>query len=115
MNIDESAYGTLDSFRAHLHLVITAKQYGRLLPDKDRNHSINYSAALADLTDEGLSREWANPVLAILEQIKIAAAVFEAHLNQKKFKHPDEPRVCEMTLEKLDFALVFIHDRVSES
>jgi hypothetical protein len=107
---DEPHQPLIDHFRAHLHTVITAEQYGqtarlRALPGAKTE---DYCLSLAKLPDNTLAGELAAPVLAIIRQIDEAAMRFHRPLFHKQIKDPARQAEYEEVLEQVDFALALI-------
>jgi hypothetical protein len=114
-NEEKARQALIEDFRAYLHTVITAAQFGQSarLAHLPGAKTANYCRSLAKLPDNILAHELAAPVLAIIEQIENASLVFSHPLFQKQIKDPVEQAEFERVLEQLDFALAFILRRVS--
>ena len=82
----EAQQALIESFRAYLHTVITAEQFGQSarLPALPGSKTGNYCAALAKLPDNTLAAELAKPVWAILAQIDKVAMDFYRPLYHKQ-------------------------------
>lgn len=103
-----------DDFRAYLHTVITAEQYGQTakLAALPGSKTPNYCLSLAKLPDNALAAELAKPVWAMLEQIDKAAMDFHRPIYHKQIKDPAQLAEYEKVLEQLDFALALILRRL---
>lgn len=98
------------AFRAHLHTVITAEQFGQIarLSALPGARTANYCAWLSELDDNTVARELAAPVRAILKQIEEAIFDFSRPLFHKTIKDPKKQAQYEKCLWQLDFALALI-------
>jgi len=82
----EAELDAIDSFRTWLQTVITAGQFGQneRLPRLPRSKTPMYCRSLAGLPDNALAKELSVPVLAVLDQIEHAAAIFERALPPER-------------------------------
>jgi hypothetical protein len=102
---DQKRDALLKQFRAHLHLVITARQTGQAkqlaaMPGPDL---MSYCLPLAELPDHTLASELAAPVTAILDQISKITPPCEGTLRRQ-----DAESVAKHILAQIDLAFGFI-------
>jgi hypothetical protein len=116
----------IDSFRGWLQTAITDGQYdqnGRP-PRQPRSKTPNYCRSLANVPDNALARELAAPVLAVLDQIEYAAAIFQRAVTDRTasggpaFESPVAPITPEQeaykkVLWQLDLALALTLRRLA--
>jgi len=116
----------IDSFRGWLQTAITAWEYGQNGgPSKQpRSKTPNYCRSLANLPDNALARELAAPVLAVLDQIEYAAALFQRAVPNRAASVPlasgvpaapaiPEQEAYEKVLWQLDLALALTLRRLA--
>jgi hypothetical protein len=106
----ETRLHLLQSFRAHLHLVITAGQTGRQarLAQLPGPGTQGYARALVKLPDNALAFELVKPVWAIFNQIENAATGCGQALKAESLTDPAKRAELERVREQLDFALALV-------
>jgi hypothetical protein len=112
--IDEAQQRLVDAFRAYLHTVITAHQYGKQanLQAMPGPKTRDYCAALAKLPGNSLAAELAAPINALINEIDEAAMTFYRPLYQNLIKDPAKVTEHERILQQLDFALALVLRRL---